>query len=120
MQKQSKVKAVGMIGFFSTRRQAVLPLEFAENNQIIERHIPLALTVTGADSMIEAAKMGLGIMQAPRYRMVEALENGTLVEILPECPPEALPISILYPEGRRTSPRVSVLIDWLLKIDFRT
>ncbi len=108
-----------MIGFFSSRKQAVLSLEFTEKTQIIERRIPLALTVTGADSMIEAAKMGLGIMQAPRYRMHEALKKGTLVEILPDHPPEALPISILYPEGRRTSPRVSVLIDWLLQIDFR-
>jgi hypothetical protein len=44
--------------------------------------VPSILSVSGADSYAEAARLGLGIAQAPRYRFIPDPEGGQLVELL--------------------------------------
>ncbi len=107
-----------MVGFFSTRRQAVLPLEFTVDGTTIERHLPVSVSVTGAESLRTAAQLGLGIIQVPRYHAGSSGPGDELVEILPQHPPQPMRLTLLYPAGRRASPRLSVLIDWLASLDY--
>jgi DNA-binding transcriptional LysR family regulator len=62
-----------------------------------------------------AARLGLGLTQVPRYHIEDDLKRGTLVAVLPDCPPSPTPVSLLYPRGRQLSPRVRVFIDWLMR-----
>jgi DNA-binding transcriptional LysR family regulator len=57
--------------------------------------------------------MGLGLIQIPRYRAAAELESGKLVEVLPQFPPSALPVHVLYSHTRQLSPRLRVVIDWM-------
>jgi DNA-binding transcriptional LysR family regulator len=102
-----------MIGFWSTAIGGLLPMEFSVAGAIRNVSLPAVVSVNGADTLAAAARLGLGIMQAPRYALEGDLRNGTLVEILPDNPPAPTPVSLLYPRSRQLSPRVRVFIDWL-------
>ncbi|MDW5317385.1 LysR family transcriptional regulator [Rhizobium sp. PL01] len=102
-----------MIGFWSTAIGGLLPLEFTVDGAIRNISLPSVVSVNGADTLAAAARLGLGIMQAPRYSLEEDLKNGTLIAILPDNPPTRTPVSLLYPRSRQLSPRVRVFIDWL-------
>ena len=102
-----------MIGFWSTAIGGLLPLEFTVAGAIRNISLPAVVSVNGADTLAASARLGLGIMQAPRYALEEDFANGRLVEILPDNPPTRTPVSLLYPRSRQLSPRVRVFIDWL-------
>lgn len=102
-----------MIGFHSTATGAVLPLEFMVAGKIHTITLPHPVCVNAAESYVAAAKLGLGIIQIPRYHGEGALKTGEMVELLPESPPSPTPVSLLYPRNRQLSPRVRVFIDWL-------
>lgn len=104
-----------MIGFVSSRTHHPLPLEFTRGDEVIEVTLPARLLVNGADTSVAAARLGLGLVQAPRYRFAEDLARGTLVEVLADFPPTPTPLSVLYPSSRQLSPRVRVFVDWLVK-----
>jgi DNA-binding transcriptional LysR family regulator len=102
-----------MIGFVSSRNGQVMPLEFTHEGRTIETLLPARVLVSGAEASVAAARLGLGLIQAPRSRFAEDFAAGTLVEVLADYPPSPTPISILYPSRRQLSPRVRVFVDWL-------
>jgi DNA-binding transcriptional LysR family regulator len=104
-----------MIGFVSSRTGQPLPLEFTRDGSVIEVALPARVLVGGADTSAAAARFGLGLYQAPRYRFADDLASGALVEVLADFPPMPTPLSVLYPSNRQLSPRVRVFIDWLVE-----
>ena len=72
--------------------------------------------MNGAESLVAAARLGLGLIQVPRYHIESDLQRGTLVSVLPDYPPTPTPVSLLYPRNRQLSPRVRVFIDWLVRV----
>lgn len=105
-----------MIGFVSSRTGQPLPLEFTDAGGVREVVLPARLLVSGADTSAAAARLGFGLVQAPRYRFAEDLTNGALVEVLADFRPMPTPLSVLYPSSRQLSPRVRVFVDWLVKV----
>jgi DNA-binding transcriptional LysR family regulator len=105
-----------MIGFASSRTGQVLPLEFTVAGEIRTMALPCRITVTNSETYAALARLGFGLMQAPRHRYAEDILAGTLKEVLCEHPPSPLPISVLYPKSRQLSPRVRVFIDWLVEV----
>ena len=105
-----------MIGFLSSRTREVMPLEFLVEGKVRRTILPGRVTVSGSDMMAALARLGLGLVQQPFYRLRRDLESGTLVEVLPQHPPPGTPLSVLYPQNRQLSPRVRVFIDWAVEI----
>ncbi|MCH4540413.1 LysR family transcriptional regulator [Ochrobactrum sp. A-1] len=103
-----------MIGFVSSRTDRVMPLEFTVDGRAVEVALPSRVLVSGADMNAGAARLGLGLAQAPRSRFEDDLASGALVEVLPEFAPPETPISVLYPNNRHLSQRVRVFVDWLV------
>lgn len=101
------------IGFFSTARRAIFPLEFTVDEKMQEISLPTRVIVEGAETMVALARLGFGIIQVPHYHVAGDITEGNLVPILEAWPPEPMPISVLYPENRQLSPRVRVFIDWV-------
>jgi DNA-binding transcriptional LysR family regulator len=110
------LRAHEMIGFASSRTGQVLPLEFTVEGEVRTMMLSCRITVTNSDTYANLARLGFGLMQAPRYRYAEDLAAGTLVEVLHAHPPSPTPISVLYPKSRQLSPRVRVFIDWLVEV----
>jgi DNA-binding transcriptional LysR family regulator len=105
-----------MIGFASSRTGQVLPLEFTVAGELRTVTLPCRITVANSETYAALARLGFGLMQAPRYRYVEDVAAGVLTEVLHDFPPSPMPISVLYPKSRQLSPRVRVFIDWLVEI----
>ena len=100
------------VGFMSSRSGEVLPLEFSVDGEIRSVRVPSRITVNNSDTMADLARLGFGLVQAPRYRFADDIRAGTLVEILPEAPPSPTPLYALYPQNRQLAPRLRVFLDW--------
>lgn len=104
------------IGFISSRTGQIMPLEFMVGEEVRYVTLPSRLTVNNSDTMVDLARRGFGLMQAPRYRLQKDIDEGVLVEVLADFPPPPTPLSALYPQNRQLSPRVRVFIDWIVKV----
>jgi DNA-binding transcriptional LysR family regulator len=104
-----------MIGFVSSRTGQPLPLEFSRDGRVVERTLPTSVLVSGADTSAAAARLGMGLIQAPRYRFAEDLASGALIEVLANVRPPPTQLSVLYPSNRQLPPRVHIVIDWLFQ-----
>jgi len=102
-----------MIGFVSSATGSFLPLEFTVDGVLRQATLSTTVSVTGAETYVAAARLGLGLIQVPRYHAAPDLASGTLVEVLTEYPSPSTPVSLLYPHSRQLSPRVRVFIDWV-------
>jgi DNA-binding transcriptional LysR family regulator len=105
-----------IVGFHSTATGGLLPLEFIVDGAVRNIALPAAVSVNAAESYLCAARLGLGLIQIPRYHAEEDLAAGTLVQVLPAFPLTETPVSVLYPRNRQLSPRVRVFIDWLARV----
>ncbi|KFC65347.1 Transcriptional regulatory protein [Bosea sp. LC85] len=102
-----------IIGLFAADAASVSPLVFTERGRERQVTPPSVVTVTGPETNVACACLGLGLIQVPRYRVAPELASGALVEILADFPPTPLPVHVLYSQARQLSPRVRVVIDWM-------
>lgn len=65
-------------------------------------------------ALLDAALKGLGIVQLPDYYVDEALNKGQLVSLLNPFQGEDEGIWALYPQNRLLSPKVRLLVDYLV------
>lgn len=86
---------------------------YQEGNLSREIAVPGRLTVNNTEAYRQACLAGLGIIQAPRQGLQEYIEQGILVEVLPQYRPAALPIHMLYPHRRGVSRRLRVFMEFL-------
>ena len=104
-----------MIGFISSVTRNVIPLEFMVDGALRQVTLPMTVSVNAGETSIALAKLGLGLLQVPRYHIEPDFAAGTLVEVMPAFPPSPTPVSLLYPHSRQLSPRVRVFVDWVTK-----
>lgn len=74
------------------------------------------LTVNSTETYHAACLAGLGIIQAPRIGVREALRSRKLVEILPQYRAQPMPVSLIYPHRRNLSRRVHLFMEWLTEV----
>ncbi|HEY0252717.1 MAG TPA: LysR substrate-binding domain-containing protein, partial [Kofleriaceae bacterium] len=76
-----------------------------------------AITVNSADAYRAACLAGLGIIQAPHIGLTrQDVEDGLLVEVLPDYPAEPMPVSLVHPHGRSVPKRVRAVMAWIAGI----
>lgn len=102
-----------MVGFYSTATGSVLPLEFLVDGVLKTIALPAQLTVSGAETLLEAARKGLGIVQLPYYAVASEIAAGNLVAILGDTPPPSMSVHVLYPNTKQPSLRVRVFLEWI-------
>jgi DNA-binding transcriptional LysR family regulator len=105
-----------MIGLRSLTTGALRPLDFVVGGALRNMTLPTIISVTGTESYLATARLGLGLVQVPRFHAAADLAQGTLVQVLADCPPAPTPISLLYPRSRQLSPRVRVFVDWFARV----
>src|SRR3984893_15483900 len=102
-----------MVGLLSPDSGDVVSLVFGAGGKERQLTLPAMVTVTGPETNVACACMGLGLIQVPRYRVSSELASGALVEVLAGFPPSPLRIHVLYSHTRQLSPRLRVFIDWM-------
>lgn len=73
------------------------------------------LTVNQPDTAVSAARDGRGIVSALSHQVHADLRAGRLVRILEDFEPAALPVSIVWPESRRSWRRMRLLVEHLVE-----
>jgi len=101
------------VNFFSAQTGKVWPFDFRLDGQRHSVTLPGTVSVNNADAYHACCRAGMGLVQAPRYHLEQALATGELVEVLAPLRPDPLPVSVLYPHHRQLSPRVRVFADWV-------
>jgi len=66
-----------------------------------------------ADAIYHAVLAGLGIAQLSDYLIVEDLESGRLVQVLPQLTHDSSDIVAIFPDKRNLSPSVRAFVDYL-------
>jgi len=81
-----------------------------------ERQIRSAgwLSVNDGQSLLNACIAGLGIAYLPSFLYANAMEQGQVVDVMPDLPIERTGIDAVYPPGRFTQPKVRAFIDFLV------
>jgi DNA-binding transcriptional LysR family regulator len=81
-----------------------------------EKNIRVAgkLRCNSGFGLVDAALKGLGIVQLPDYYIKEHLINGTLISLLDNYKAPDESIWAIYPQNRHLSPKIRLLVDYLL------
>ena len=61
-----------------------------------------------------AVLAGHGIGQLPTWLTQRHVDQGTLVEVLPELATDGLPMNLVWLKSRENQPKVRALLDYLL------
>ena len=77
------------------------------------------LRIGETEGVLQAMRLGLGIAQLPDNVVADDLAAGHLVELLPGCRPERMPIHLVMPPGRLVPPRVRAAVDVLKDLGAR-
>lgn len=104
------------IGYFRSRTQPAAPFRFVSEEKSIDITPDYLLSVNDSRTFIQALTLGLGIGQTPRFTAREAIENGQLVQILPEWSRCRVPLFVVYPPNRHLGNKVRVFVDWLIRL----
>lgn len=104
-----------MVGLRSITTGAITPFEYLTADGLARVEMAMPLTVTGTETFLDGVRLGLGLAQMPIFHIERDLEAGRLVRVLAEYPLPMGPVSVLYPRNRQLSPRVRLLIDWIVQ-----
>ncbi len=77
--------------------------------------LPMAgvLTVNSSEAYRAACVAGLGLIQAPAAGLQPLIDQGALVEVLPDHPAEPMPVTLLYAHRRHLPRRVQEFMNWM-------
>jgi DNA-binding transcriptional LysR family regulator len=78
----------------------------------LEIHIDPVLRLNDTGTMLECALQGMGIVKLHDYVVQNALDQGSLIEILPGSLESQIPVYLYYREGRYLQPKVRHFIDF--------
>jgi len=78
--------------------------------------VPLTASLNSHDGafLIDAAERGLGIVRVPDFLAQESLDNGRLVQLLPQYKLKPRGVFIVYPSARYLPHRTRALMEYLL------
>ncbi|MCF5170613.1 LysR family transcriptional regulator [Pseudomonas canadensis] len=72
------------------------------------------LVIGNGDGLMQAALAGCGIVQLPSWVVRPSLEEGKLVEVLPQLATEGAAIRLAWVRNRQALPKVSVVLEALV------
>ncbi|MEQ9331889.1 LysR family transcriptional regulator [Thalassobaculum sp.] len=78
------------------------------------RYHPRMIANNG-DSLSRMAAAGLGIVHMPTFILCPYLQDGTLVQVLPDHEPRAVALYAVYPPGRPLAAKVRAFIDFAVE-----
>jgi len=80
------------VGFVSSATGAAIPFEFTDRGAVRKVALPSIVSVSAAESLVAAARLGLGLIQAPRYHLEADIAAGRLVTVLDAYAPTSTPV----------------------------
>ncbi|MRW86449.1 LysR family transcriptional regulator [Pseudoduganella sp. FT26W] len=101
------------VSHFSGRTGRPFDWDFVVDGSVVTTEVRSAIAVNDAEASVSCVLQGMGLAQVARYQVRAHLASGALVEVLAATPPTPMPVSLLYPQGRMSSPRLRVFAEWV-------
>lgn len=89
------------------------PFEFLEGGKTVSIAPSSSFRISHGEALVEAALLGIGLVQVPVFMAHHYLDSGALVEVLPQCRPAPLAVSLVMSSARGRPARVQALVDLL-------
>jgi DNA-binding transcriptional LysR family regulator len=105
-----------LIHYVGTLGQRPPGFEYMDGPHCRYVSMPGVFTVNSIDAYEAGCLAGLGIIQAPQLGVSQMIDDGALVQVLPQYHAEPMTVSLLYAQRRNVSARVQVFMDWLAQI----
>lgn len=100
------------VNWINTSSRQVMPWCFQLDSATEEIALPGKLILDNSEVYIAAGLAGLGLLQGMNFFLQPYIDNGQLVEVLPDYPSPRRRLSLLYPH-RHLSHKVRVFAEWL-------
>lgn len=107
------------VNYASARTGRLLPFEYLQDGQSYRVAMKGKVAVNDGSAYIDAAVLGLGIIQPSRYYVTDLIRQGKLVEILAHEASTPIPLSIVYPHRNHISSAVRTFMDWMTETSRR-
>ncbi|PBJ24840.1 HTH-type transcriptional regulator DmlR [Pseudomonas ogarae] len=93
----------------------VSPWNFAGHHrgETLRKQVSPTLVVGDGEGLVIAVLAGCGIAQLPSWLVQRQLDEGTLVEVLPQWATDGMAINLAWQKNRETLPKVAALLDVL-------
>ncbi|MGV3622244.1 MAG: LysR substrate-binding domain-containing protein [Archangium sp.] len=109
----SALRGKRVLAYGSSNNGRAVPLTFWRGEERVDVDGPMALVINDGTACVSAMRAGLGVAQTLRFMVREELEDGSLVELLPEWSNPPVPLHLVMPANTFVSPRVRVFSDWV-------
>lgn len=98
---------------FSGRTGRAFDWDFVQNGEVVRVQMTGMVAVNDAEANLACVLQGMGLGQLALYQARAHLASGALMPVLEDCPPTAMPMSLLAPQGRLAVPKVQAFAAWL-------
>lgn len=105
-----------VVNFISPLSGRPLEFDFEVDGSATKVKVDGFVNVCDELAYLTCGLQGLGLVQPPRLAAQPYLDNGALIEVLPQWKPLPTAVSVTYVKTRQVSPRVRVFIDWLTEL----
>jgi DNA-binding transcriptional LysR family regulator len=105
-----------LIHYVSTLGARSPGFEYPDGNGYASLPMAGNITVNNSDSYTAACVAGLGLIQAPAAGLQPLIHAGQLVEVMPTCLAEPMPVSLLYANRRNLPRRVQAFMTWVTQV----
>jgi DNA-binding transcriptional LysR family regulator len=90
--------------------------EYPADNGYASLPMTGSITVNNSEAYTAACVAGLGLIQAPAAGLQPLIDRGRLVEVMPDCRAEPMPVALLYAHRRNLPRRVQVFMAWMAEV----
>ena len=116
LEKVSDLNQHDIINFFNSQNNQVMDWVFQSGGQAEKHQFPSRMMVDDSDVLLSAAVAGLGIVQGLKLSFQPYLNEGSLVQVLPQFPVPSKKVSLLYPFHQHLPRKVRLFGDWLSEL----
>ncbi|MEM8718685.1 MAG: substrate binding domain-containing protein [Cyanobacteria bacterium P01_G01_bin.39] len=114
-QHPDELERYNCLNFRNRKTGRPIPWFFIIDQDVERRNFTGTLTVDDGEAVGQATALGMGISQMPNFMAINALQEGTLEEILADYRPPSVPFTALYLERRLVSPRIQAFINFMVQ-----
>ncbi|QNA90512.1 LysR family transcriptional regulator [Massilia sp. Dwa41.01b] len=104
------------VNYFSAKTGKVYDWDFNRDGERIEIPMPGVIALNDSNAYVQAGLAGLGIIQMTDYLLVRHVQEGRMVQVLPDWASDPLPVHIVYPQNRHLSAKVRVFVEWISEL----
>ena len=98
------------VNYFSAKNGKVSDWDFNRDGERIAIPLPGAIALNDSNAYVTAGLAGLGIIQMTDYLLTRHVQDGRMVQVLPDWVSDPLPVHIVYPQNRHMSAKVRVFV----------